>query len=175
MLAYLVKHLYQHREPGKCLNSASKMFFHSSWLSNTWCSSKKLKKCRCVGWPAWWCLMDYQMSANLIRTLCLIFIHHWVCTGASYETKLPSRTRISGEATFWSAVCCFLSLQQISFEQKTWTSIWPEKGYYNLVYMSDCVFGYRGEPNTPLVGEAYTDDATSELHEQVHPSFFLSP
>lgn len=72
MSAYLVKHLYQHREPGKCLNSASKMFFHSSWLSNTWCSSKKLKRCKCVGWLAWWCLMDYQMSANLIRTLCLI-------------------------------------------------------------------------------------------------------
>jgi hypothetical protein len=37
------------------------------------------------------------------------------------------------------------------------------------------LFGVRGEPNTPSVGEAYTDDATSELHEQVHPSFFSSP
>jgi hypothetical protein len=32
---------------------------------------------------------------------------------------------------------------------------------------------YSGEPNTPLVGEAYTDDLDSELHEQVHLSSFL--
>ncbi|CAK9227970.1 unnamed protein product [Sphagnum jensenii] len=33
------------------------------------------------------------------------------------------------------------------------------------------LFGVRGEPNTPLVGEAYTDDATSELHEQLDVTF----
>jgi hypothetical protein len=75
------------------------------------------------------------MSANLIRTLCLILF----IIGSAQEL-LMRQSYLQGQGS-----------------------------------RAKPLFGVRGEPNTPSVGEAYTDDATSELHEQVHPSFFSSP
>ncbi|CAK9235981.1 unnamed protein product [Sphagnum troendelagicum] len=70
-----------------------------------------------------------------------------------------SQGQYTSAIDMWSVGCIFgeLLMRQASLQGKG--------------YRAKPLFGVRGEPNTPLVGEAYTDDLDSELHEQLDVTF----